>query len=92
MSLYVVVAMCMQMAGQAKSTCSPYATDGKVYQSKAVCEAMAEHRYQEGMKALKAQASERGHEPIRQAVYSKCLSAEDTIKLLENPSASGVSH
>lgn len=90
MSLYVVVAMCIQMAGEAKSTCSPYATDGKVYQSKALCEVMAEHRYQEGMKALEARALKRGQEPKRKAVYSKCLSADDTIKLLENPDSNGL--
>lgn len=90
MSLYVVVAMCIQMAGEAKPTCSPYATDGKVYRSEALCESMAEYRYQEGVKALKAQAAQRGQEPQRMAVYSKCLSADDTIKLLENPGSNGL--
>lgn len=90
MSLYVVVAMCVQLSGMEKPVCSPYNTDKNIYTSPALCDSMAEYRYQERMQEIKKQTAQRGQNLKRVAVYSKCLTPEATIKLLESPESSGL--
>ncbi|WP_237859553.1 hypothetical protein [Pseudomonas sp. PGPR81] len=85
MSWFVVMAMCGQLAGEAKPDCSPYRTFRKLeFTDEQACIVVANERRTRLEQALKDKAAHLGKKLEKMVVYSECNTASETVKLLED--------